>query len=105
MEFLSLTSAVLSVVLLIVFIVMASNVAQIKKSLTSRHQDARINYYAALATGNKQAAYENLLVIVFEKLTTPDIDVHGRKASYAQLKEKYEPAFKTIGYDFPADPF
>ncbi len=68
-------------------------------------RDARINYYKAVANGDKQQAYDSMLHFVFHDLTVPGIKEEDRRAKYENLKTQYSAKFKELGYEFPQYPF
>lgn len=103
-------SAIIGLIYLISFFIMASNVAAIKKLLSSTAPDKefqalRKNYYKYMTLGDKRKAYESLLDIVFYQLTDPRLDKPQRNKMYAELKEKYQKFYDLVEQPFPENPF
>ncbi len=95
--------ALISVVSLIVFFVMAANLAVIKNILrTDRRKQARLEYLKNRAAGNKKEAYEELLYIVYYELDETSSE-SSRKNKYAELEHSFTGLFKDLGYEFPVD--
>lgn len=101
-------NSIFDLIILIAFFKMSANTTTIREILsqnTSNRRNARANYYTYLTLGNKKAAYEQLLYIIFHELTDFSLNKNDRELKYNELKERYSAFITKLGYEFPDFPF
>jgi len=101
MEPLIVITGIVSLIALICFFIMGSNIAEIKIFIKKeRRADARVEYHKHLAAGNTKEAYEALLYIFYYDLDLNNFDFK-RKKEYDNLRKTFEPLFKQVGHEYP----
>ena len=104
---LTIINSIILFIILITFFKMSANTTAIKEILTvsNNKRNARTNYYKYLALNDNEAAYKQILYIIFLDLTEQPLSEKSRKLRYDSLKNKYSDTLTKIGYEFPDFPF
>jgi hypothetical protein len=116
---LTLISGAISLIVLIIFFYMASNLSEVKKELQQANSTqsqldksraiaidkARIDYYKNKNQKNYHLAIDNILTIIFSQLIDKKLNDVMRKKRYEDLRVMYEQHLMSVGGTFPEYPF
>lgn len=104
LSFASVVSVIFSIVVVVIFIKLAGNVAQIKKHITDEDDALLIQeYLIAKQIGDKQRVYEAILRKYYRDMGKSTYN-HERIQIHRQLFGKYNAEVVTMGYNFPEEP-
>ncbi|RZM05511.1 MAG: hypothetical protein EOO88_54765 [Pedobacter sp.] len=106
-------AALVSIIALIVFFVMSSNISSIKHEMRHLNEENRkavrrehnLNYHMNRVLGNKEEAIKNLTFVLMFDLTTKQLNAKELRAEYEDFKVKNEQKFIEMGSTFPEYPF
>lgn len=97
--------AILPIITLIVFFVMASNLSKIKKSLKPRQEDLTLEYQKLIAFGRKEEAkkiLQDLIWFVYQdKVSTISSGSTYREDMLNDVKEEFSKRMKEVGLEWP----
>jgi len=100
MEIIAVFDLILSLVAIMVFFFMASNVSEIRKTVCKdRALQARIEYRTALFLEDKQRAYDALVYLFFYHVYREDRE-YWEKA-YKKYLPEYQETFAKLGKEVP----
>jgi len=107
----ALITGAISLITLIVFFYMGSNISAIKAELEvlkgRRREDlrfnARVKYYKGLSLGNDAEAIDNLTYVFMHELLS--VPMKNAKARYEELKPIYTEFYQRLNKEVPPYPF